>query len=349
MLNDDLFAGNRNIDGIASYVERGLKVIMMGDPAQIPPVGRPDCIPFTDEGVLAYDIEVHELTDIVRQAADSPVIETTMKIRETLGRPSTFPSPESKVVIEYSDESEERAIGISGVVFLDRKDTDDGEFIDDIMFRAFNSDYFKEDSDLMKITAWRNKTVDFMNNWVRELIYAEEAKSAKIMVGEKLIANSPIFDGPTIVFNTNDEFEVVSYRIENESVNNGQFIIKYYNARVRQKTLYGGLKESYVKIVHEESQETYDFILQALVDKAKSVKQGSWEASRAWQDKFAFQEVFADVKYNYAITGHKSQGSTYHHCLVMNNDIDMNKNVKERNRIKYTVCSRPKELLFVIL
>ena len=48
-----------------------------------------------------------------------------------------------------------------------------------------------------------------------------------------------------------------------------------------------------------------------------------------------------DLDYGYAITGHKSQGSTYSHVFVMENDINENWVLKERNQIKYVALTRP--------
>jgi exodeoxyribonuclease-5 len=48
-----------------------------------------------------------------------------------------------------------------------------------------------------------------------------------------------------------------------------------------------------------------------------------------------------DLDYGYAITGHKSQGSTYQHVMVMLNDIEKNWILKERNQISYVALTRP--------
>jgi exodeoxyribonuclease-5 len=51
--------------------------------------------------------------------------------------------------------------------------------------------------------------------------------------------------------------------------------------------------------------------------------------------------IVKDLDYGYAITGHKSQGSTYTHVFVMENDINENWVIKERNQIKYVALTRP--------
>jgi exodeoxyribonuclease-5 len=51
--------------------------------------------------------------------------------------------------------------------------------------------------------------------------------------------------------------------------------------------------------------------------------------------------IVKDLDYGYAITGHKCQGSTYSHVFVMENDINDNWVLKERNQIKYVALTRP--------
>jgi intein/homing endonuclease len=52
--------------------------------------------------------------------------------------------------------------------------------------------------------------------------------------------------------------------------------------------------------------------------------------------------------YNGAVV-HNSQGSTYTNAIVANYDIDKNFHIEDRNRIKYTAVTRPKENLIIIL
>jgi len=51
--------------------------------------------------------------------------------------------------------------------------------------------------------------------------------------------------------------------------------------------------------------------------------------------------IVKDMDYGYCLTAHKSQGSTYTHAFVMENDINQNWLIKERNQIKYVALTRP--------
>jgi ATP-dependent exoDNAse (exonuclease V) alpha subunit len=78
--------------------------------------------------------------------------------------------------------------------------------------------------------------------------------------------------------------------------------------------------------------------------------------NKLWVAYFKVDRVFAAVKHNYALTCHKSQGSTYENCMMIDWDINMNikmqggKDIKleERNRIKYVAATRAKQKLFIV-
>lgn len=328
MLNDDLF------HEIIKYRDR-VKIICMGDPAQIPPVGKPDCIPFRDDLLDMYGIKTLQLKTIMRQKGDNPIIDTSVAIRNDLENPYIDTGSESKI----NDRGE-------GIHFIDINSGENRSSFTDILASYFKTPEFQEDSEYSKIIAWRNKTVDTMNNLVRKVIYGEENLGSKILIGEKLIANNPIIEMNQILFNTNDEFSVEEFRIKDEKVRveGEEGILKYYETRVSflndedKKVIY------YIDILHEDS-ESYFYVLANKLKKVAIEKKGR---EKSWIKYYDFLRRFADVSYAYAITAHKSQGSTYNTAFVLEDDIDVNTNIVERNRIKYTAYTRSSKKLYVL-
>lgn len=208
----------------------------------------------------------------------------------------------------------------------------------------YKSPEFKTNPDHVKILAWRNKTVNSYNKVIREAIYGQ-VDLARILPGDKLIANEPILDGKIVIINNNEEMEVLGHTIKEHDLGESQ--LKYYNAHVNvyREGIY---TEFYIKILHEDSQQEYDTILNLQKQFALSKKQGSFHAREAWVDYYGFKRIFADVKYNYAITCHKSQGSTYKNVVVLEQDIDRNSKTYEKNRVFYTACTRPSENLYIV-
>jgi superfamily I DNA/RNA helicase len=343
-----------------------LKVVFLGDPIQIPPIGKNDCIPFNENNADEYGILTLHLDEIIRQKEGNPILDIATIIREN------YRSPQ----LPYSRETVHNDIG--SAVFINSNDKA-------VLYRIcelyFDSDQFRADSDFMKVIAWTNNTVDFMNNKIRtylhkelynkmlmeSLITAETAaghaldeyqtitikknvKLPRILVGEKLIANSPIIEEmgykKLVHFSTNDEFEVVSFNIEDREVFDNYRVsvyktkvsyVDYASQKVMNKT---------IDILHENSVKTYDEILATL--KNRAINANPELRGQQWKFYFSMKEKFADVKYNYAITAHKAQGSTYDNTIVIAVDITKNQKVEERNRILYVAVTRAKTNLFIV-
>ena len=336
MLNDDLF------QEVLKYRDR-IKIICMGDPAQIPPVGRPDCIPFREELAAGYRIKTLTLKQIMRQKKDNAIIESSVAIRSELGR--------SKNPVEPITKLNEKGEGIE---FLNLNIPETRKGFSEILRRYFVTDEFKKDSEYAKIIAWRNKTVATMNDVIRKVIYGDEALGSKILVGEKLIANNPIIQGESIVLNTNDEFSVDSFVIDSDDLRYHvsdhpdaepfPITLKYYETVVSYLDDEDETVRVNIQILHEDSEE--DFKKLANILKLRAIEKKGKDKS--WLVYYNFLRKYADVNYGYCITAHKSQGSTYNTTFVLEDDIDMNWEIVERNRIKYTAYTRSSRKLYVL-
>jgi exodeoxyribonuclease V len=332
MLNDELF------NQIVKYRGR-MKIICMGDPAQIPPVGKPDCIPFRDELAEAYCIKTISLRKVMRQKEGNSIIDKSVRIRENLGGSHRIMDSETQL----NNKGE-------GVEFLNLNLESVRSGFSDNLAKYFRTESFQNDPEFSKVIAWRNKTVNHMNSVIRKTIYGEESIGHKILVGEKLIANGPIIQQGQIVLNTNDEFTVESFEVKRENIsvefNVGKRIvpIEYYNAEISY--LDDKDEECYltIEILHENSEGDFDSIAKSLKNRAIE-SQGK---NRTWITYYNFLRRYADVSYSYAITAHKSQGSTYNTAFVLEDDIDANINLVERDRIKYTAFTRASKKLYVL-
>lgn len=336
MLNDDLF------EELLKYRDK-TKIIFMGDPAQIPPVGRPDCIPFRDELLDGYRIKTLNLRQIMRQKEGNPIIESSVKIRKNIGNQNVGITPTNKINV----------VG-EGIEFLNLNSPESRSSFRTILEKYFKTDKFKEDSEYCKIIGWRNKTISSMNDLVRKVIYGEEALSSKILIGEKLIANSPILEKDTIIFNTNDEFTVESFEVESEDLrfkvsdhpddDPYPISLKHYETLVSYLDEDEDLVRRTIRILHEDSEEEFKKLANVLKLRAIN-KKGK---DKSWLVYYNFLRRYADVMYGYSITSHKAQGSTYDTVFLLEDDIDVNWNIVERNRIKYTAYTRSSRKLYVI-
>lgn len=333
MLDDKLC---RDILKFASAV----KIIFMGDPAQIPPVNREDSIPFK-EGT-AYNFKKVELTEIMRQKGNHPIVSESFKIRQNLQKIQPLPM----LSTQLNDKDH-------GIVFLDGKK--DRAQIKPLLKQYFVSEEYEKNTDYFKVIAWKNKTVAYINDVARELVYGEMHKLNKFIPGESLIVMKPVFLKNEIentayykvVFNTSEEITIRHVTVKPRKFSEGPFSLsmKVYELAVESFDPSDPLHpyKNTIYVVHEESAEDYMKLQEAAKKVAMTTKDG-----RAWVRYFNIMKWSANVGYNYAITGHKSQGSTYKNVLVLEEDIDQNRKIVERNRIKYTVYSRATDKLFVL-
>ena len=336
MLNDDLF------EKILEY--RGkTKINCMGDPAQIPPVGRPDCIPFREELAGTYKIKTVELRTIMRQKEGNAIIDSSVSIRSNIGSPQ----PQVEPITVLNEKGE-------GIEFLNLNSSEIRRSFPERLKGYFKTDRFSGDSEYAKVIAWRNKTVDTMNGVIRNVIYGEEAKTSKILLGEKLIANNPVIQEGYVVLNTNEEFTVTSFEVRTDNLRfmisknpddePVEITLKYYGTDVVYLNDNDEEMKVEIEILHEDSEGEFKKFANILRLRAIE-KRG---ADKSWLHYYNFLRRYADVNYSYAITAHKSQGSTYNTTFVLEDDINMNLDVVERNRIKYTAYTRASKKVYVL-
>jgi exodeoxyribonuclease-5 len=346
MLSDELYSE------VKLHVQRGLKVLFVGDPKQIPPVGQAEALPFDEKKRKSEGMVYFQLDEIIRQAKGNPIIDLTLLVRE---RPNYRKSvldllvenQISGISLLPSDVVAGLGVDVEGVGIVDSGDEDAGDGLHAFLEARFKSEEFKEDADYIKVVAWRNVVVDYFNKYIREMIYGEGV--GKIMVGEKMIANKPILsdDGTRVIFSTNEEFEVTNFEVKHYNNHLG-FECDYYSVDVKYLKPNGDWYHANIPIIHENSEDAHKEWSEELKSQAKKQPGGSYQAKQAWVKYYEFLKIFADVKYNYAITAHKSQGSTYRNCVIMDYDLSRNNKVVERNRIKYTSASRASKFLLVV-
>lgn len=283
-------------------------VIFIGDDKQLNPVKEEDSPVF-----LANYPEV-ELTEIVRQGAGNPII--------MLSR------------------------NLSAIWELEPRLTEDGKgFVyttdrDKIITRLAEVN----GSDELKYLAWTNAEVDKMNSEVRERIYGTPAK---VELGESLIFDEPYgeyFTNQEIKVNTLDivdvPFKVFVEDNPNMKVNN--VTLKCYVINGKQVDEWGDGKLVWrgVFVLHEDAETQFEAL-------QKLLKYSCLNKKLKWTTKNLFEDQFAKVTYNHAISIHKSQGSTFKQTILNIGNINRNPNIKEKQRLLYTGVTRASDLLIL--
>jgi len=355
MLSDDLF------DHMETEMRSNhdLLVIYMGDEKQIPPVGKkqetgePNAIPFIPARQTSHHIKVISLTEPQRQAKESPIILYSVAIREQHRR--------QMIDFDFKDEYKHA---------LERVNPQGNrEGIMNILRSLFCTEEFEKDPDYAKVVAWRNDTVNYFNNAIRLLINNAETLP-RIIENEKLVMDEPLIDNsskPPKILITNNE-DVVAKNVTVDEVDltysvypKNAFLadkmeretgerkqkkvmrLKVYNLNL--VTEFGD--EFNCNVIHEDSEKEFNDLRESLANAAKT-HYDKFQQKDMWVQFYRIKENFAWVKHNYALTAHKSQGSTYDYCVSMEWDIEQNRDIEERNRIRYVAATRARHKLFVI-
>jgi len=279
-----------------------IKVLLMGDPAQIPPVGEsksaawymtsdPLCRAMLKQ-VMRYDSQLLILATAIRQC-----IKTKTWISPLVD--DRDPEDHNKGVFKYRN-SREFENAILNII----------ETVDD----AVNT----------KVIAWRNKTVDYYNNFIRRHLGFNKpfCETELIMIAE------PIERDGTIVAYIDEEFKITSV---------GESVITVDTYSIPVWVLYLENDKSLVVEVAKDN-TLIDSIFRIKANNAKNLK--GHERKQAWSDFWDTKKLFNKVRYAYGLTAHRSQGSTYKHVFVDQRDILLNHNKREAFKCLYVADTR---------
>jgi exodeoxyribonuclease-5 len=283
--------------------------------------------------------EFHQLTKIERQNDTNPLAYVYDALRNNLNRLDGG----------FLRKTNMNDLGEGAVFTVDKR-----EFRRAILDK-YSSNDFKLDTDFAKVIAWKNDTVMTANKVIRAELIGE---------GKDVVEVGDILMGYRSVSSENQRFNIIEnsadYRVmEKSPLEENQYGIGGYRVKLREDLARGQFKFQDIFIVNVNDHDNlhlYGQMHDFFRDMGKSNK-------KAWSKYYEFRRsnllmktidkhrnglyrsssdvIVKDLDYGYAITGHKSQGSTYSHVFVMENDINENWVVKERNQIKYVALTRP--------
>lgn len=282
-----------------------VKVVFMGDRAQLPPIGEPESIVWRQptgaslSKVMRHDNQILTLVTEIRSVMDSVAPSITIK----------------------------SAHDAAGGVWKMSK----GAFKEAIYAAAERGEF--ADGAKAKVLAWRNVRVGEYNQLIRQAIYGAVALPGTFMLGERIVAAAPCVRGEDTLMNTDDEAIV-------ESALDCQHPLepKYKAIELKCRTELN--KVIRLIVLHPESKAQFDNDSQALAHEAKG-------NGKLWKKFWDHKDLFHDVKYAYALTVHRAQGSTYETVYVDYQDVLLNRSRREAFQCLYVACSRPTTRLYL--
>jgi exodeoxyribonuclease-5 len=187
--------------------------------------------------------------------------------------------------------------------------------------------------------AWRNKTVNAINDYIRGKLHGEDAPP--FLPGEPIVFNSP-YEHPELerMYRNSERLEILTAEWT-----------QYKSTPCWRLQLSGDCDESeddsYVYALAPDQEAYY----REQCDRRhkmyrESVRHGRQAAKNAAKLYWEYKKAFAFVRVDYATTVHKSQGSTYDAVYVHQTDILGAK--RDRSRLLYVAYSRARNGLYLI-
>lgn len=283
MVNADLLA-------LTLKETRGCHLIFVGDPYQLPPVGEDQSPVFTAAG-----FDHIELVEIQRQAAGNPLIMAAHQYRKVLTGEAMDP--------RYL----KPRINDDGVGFVKRTGAD----LLDTMARLYAD--ADGDIDHVRLCAFTNETVQKANAYIRKNIFKKPV-NPPFEVGEWAVVNSavtgydPAEGGEVVLLRTDSSVEVSGIRRGEKAG------IPGWSVDVLEP-----VEGVTVALFLPDDPAVAKRACSLLAGRAKAAD--SRQRGRLWRDFFALKNDIHDLRHPFALTVHKSQGSTYRHCIVQVADI----------------------------
>ena len=327
--DNNIFGSGRLLDDLVRYVYSGerCRLVLMGDAAQLPPVGLV-ASPALDKGMLeGYGLQVHEifLTQVVRQEHDSGILYNATRLRDALrlGDVETFPK-----------------VRVAG--FRDFRSISGEDLIGEI-----SSAYSREGLDETIVISRSNRRAKVYNNGIRgRILFREEELSQ----GDRLMVarNNYFWTGgcKEMDFIANGEivcirrirrfYEMYGFRFADVTV---QF--QDHDLEMDMKILLDALQSDSPALSQEENDRLFHAVVEDYADVPD--KAGKLKKMKADPHYNAVQ-----VKFAYAVTCHKAQGGQWRNVFLDIGYVSAEMMGEDFYRWLYTAFTRATGCLYLV-
>jgi hypothetical protein len=352
MLNKDLWKMLKE-----QAMRNNVKLLVMLDAAQLPPVKEEISAVLRDEQVVYK----YQLTKVERQAGSNPLMGIYDAIRNNI---------EAKADTFHKESLTIELVEVPGVQEAGIKFINDLQTFGRLVVTAFQSDFFQWDKNYCKVLCWTNSRVLFWNQSIRKTIIntikptltvEQQLHVAVLMPDELVMGYKSYTDG----IENSGEYRILDMQYssrllehtKSDGKGNKSTITRTVNGyRVAMEDIsQGTILNAFILEPDREEEEKFVTIFNSYLWSAKVTK--------AWTPYFSFKSEILllrnitdkagtlvcgkDLDYAYALSVHKSQGSTYDQVFIDEANINLNRNHTERNKLKYVAFSRPRYLATV--
>lgn len=330
MMNKKLFTY------IDEQIRGRTKILIMGDPAQLPPVKEKLSVIFTSPLIR----HKAALTHVERTADDNPALLIYDSIRNNLYSEND--------VFKHQTVINDRG---EGVTFAQH--TDFGK----AMIEKFLSPDYKEDANYAKIVTWTNDQAGWWNRGIRKKRMEDLHQGVPhlpVMVGDIMLAYSG-YEGK--LENGNDyrvtrvEETLFGFKIPSK---NGMQAVSIPTFAAYMENVDTGRK-LFVHVLDQRKQSSIDLYIKSYWAYVNQAKKSGWKPFFEFRSWLMLMEpieaggkfpISKDLDYGYAMTCHKLQGSEFTNIFVDGVNINQNPTTRERNSMKYVALSRMTKMAY---
>ncbi len=336
---NSLFGSGCLLDDLVKYVYSGTdcKLLLVGDTAQLPPVGEPESPALSVERLTGYGLRAAmvELRQVMRQGKDTGVLTNATMLRNMIlqGEPSDFP-----VITQRG--------------FDDLRYMPGGEFVEEL-----ESCYGDVGSDETIVVTRSNKRANEYNMGIRARLYERDEQ---ITVGDRIMVakNNYYWAEKAAVFNSSREAAEVDFIAngdiaEVESLSNfhemGGF--HFANATLRfpdyndQELTATVVLDSLTTEAPALTREQHERLFNGVMADHADIPRKKDRLDKLRQDPHynALQ-----VKYAYAVTCHKAQGGQWAHIYIDQGYMTDDMLTPDYIHWLYTAFTRATERLYLV-
>lgn len=310
---------------IMSEKQPDAKVIFLGDIGQLPPI-RENSTNTGPSPVFTKATQTFKLLERVRQGEESPILPYADKFWDN--------SQSEKPVVNPAKENRDDVVNEKGALVFSKTLN---EILTDIL-PIYESAVKDNNPNKIKTVVYKNDTRKAINEAIRKYIFKDEAKQ-QIVKGELMMFSDNFQINRLLQISNATEVQV----LKAEPVEDGDyktFQVTFRDDENRMLT---------VSVLDEVDKQNHANDVSMLFAEAKRMPKGlarNDKLKEAWNLK----RKFAPMDYAYAITSHKSQGSTYDNVIVHEGDIMSvgPTSPKEKSQSIYTALTRAKYSTIVV-
>ena len=329
-LGESIFASGQLLDDLIQYIYSGsnCRMMLIGDKAQLPPVGADESPALMAEVLHQYGLHVHEcdLNEVLRQSQDSGILYNATVVRQMITHDEMTQLP----IIRFR--------AFADIVMIPG----------DELIEQMNSSYSEVGIDETMVVTRSNKRANIYNQGIRNTILGREEELTTgdmLMVVKNNYTLSPRHPGMSFIAN-GDRARVVRVRNSRELYGFHfsdvwlQFP-DYDNYELQATVIRDSLTSESPSLTREQSDQLYNAVMADYAD--IPLKQDRMKRMKEDPYYNALQ-----VKYAYAITCHKAQGGQWAHVYIDQGYMTDDMLTPDYIHWLYTAFTRASEKLFLV-